>query len=110
MGHQLAHGGLKVVVAHDSAGNTRGACTDPNLVDDEHITAIALTASPHGQSEVVGRAQPVHAGTDNQEFRALWEGLSHCLPEECPTCSGEVKSAGNDPRATSSSHATNERA
>ena len=44
-GHQLAHGRLVVVVAHDAAGDPRRARADTGLVHDQHVRLLALGAT-----------------------------------------------------------------
>ena len=57
-GHQLGHRGLEVVVAHDAAGDARGAGGDAGLVDDEDLLALL--------GEVPGGGEAVHARADDE--------------------------------------------
>ena len=46
MGHELAHGGLEVVVADDPAGDARGTGPDAALIQDQDVLTIAKTPGP----------------------------------------------------------------
>jgi hypothetical protein len=68
MRHQLAHRRLEIVVAHDAAGDARGAGADAGLV--EHDDAAAAGADRHAASlqllrEMHRRRQAVDAGADD---------------------------------------------
>ena len=60
-GHQLAHRRLEVVVAHDAAGDARGAGGDAGLVHHEHPLATASQV-PRRREPVDPRADHEHAG------------------------------------------------
>ena len=44
VGHEFAHGGLKIIVAYHSAGDARGAGGDAGFVDNQNVGAGALAA------------------------------------------------------------------
>ena len=73
-GHQLTHGRLEVVVADHAAGDAGGAGADPGLV--QHDDALPAPAAPRPElaREVVGRAEPVDAGADDD----VRGGRRHC--------------------------------
>jgi hypothetical protein len=56
--HQLGHGGLEVIVAHDAAGDPGGAGRNAGLVDHQHLLAAL--------GEVPGGGEAVHAGPDHE--------------------------------------------
>ena len=65
--HQLAHGGLEVVVADDPAGDPRRARSRCRLLEHDHVGSRALPALPELDGEVVGGREAVHAGADDDE-------------------------------------------
>ena len=71
VGHQLAHGGLEVIVADDAAGDARGAGRDRGLVHHQNVGARALAGRLQHLREVEGRAQPVNPGADDGVFGGL---------------------------------------
>ena len=71
MGHQLAHGGLEIIVAHHAAGDARGAGRDRRLVDDDDVGARALAGRFQHLGQMKGGAEAVDAGADNGVFGRL---------------------------------------
>jgi hypothetical protein len=79
-GHELGHRGLEVVVAHDPAGDARGAGGDAGLVDDEDLLAVL--------GEVPGGGEAVDPGADDQ---VLGGGGEHqCAGGSQPSRTGRV--------------------
>src|SRR5262249_9201598 len=76
--HQLAHGGLEVVVADDAAGDSRRARADAPLVKDEDVLAAAQAAGRQLPGQVPGRGQPVDSGAADDITTAGRDG-SHCV-------------------------------
>nr|ABZ09842.1 hypothetical protein ALOHA_HF4000APKG8L7ctg1g17 [uncultured marine microorganism HF4000_APKG8L7] len=88
IGHQLAHGGLEVIVADHTAGDARGAGGDRGLVDDQDVGAAAPAAFAQGPGQVIGRAQAMDTGADDDVLRvggkchgAPLLGLRHVLSQ-----------------------------
>jgi hypothetical protein len=67
--HQLGHGGLEVVVSHDSAGDPGGSSRDSRLVDHEHPLPLA--------GQVPGTREPVDTGADHEDGNGSGEGIGH---------------------------------
>lgn len=68
VGHEFAHGRLKVVVAHHPTGNTGCARADGGLFNDEDVLTAAPAAAFQFQGQVVGGAETVDPGADDQVF------------------------------------------
>ena len=72
VGHQLAHGGLKIVITNHPAGNTRRARADTRFVENDDVMAVTLTGRFELQRQVVGGAEPVNPGTNYDVGAARW--------------------------------------
>ena len=68
--HELLHGGLEVVVAHDAAGDAGRAGARVRLLEDHDVGTRALAARCQLLAEVVRRREAVQAGADDQVLRA----------------------------------------
>src|SRR3546814_7790838 len=71
VGHELAHGRLEVVVAHDAAGDAAGPGGDAALVDDEDVLAAALAARRQRLGQVQRGREAVDAGADDDNAAAV---------------------------------------
>ena len=56
VGHEFAHGGLKVVITNDSAGNARGAGANTGFVENDDVAPVTFAGRFELQREVVGGA------------------------------------------------------
>ena len=63
--HQLAHGGLEVVVAHDAARDARRPGADVGLVEDDDAVAPARSTALQLLGEFPGRRQSVDPRADH---------------------------------------------
>jgi hypothetical protein len=63
--HQLAHGGLEVVVADDAARDAGCARADAGLVQDEDVFAAAEAAAAEFGGEMPSGREPVDARADD---------------------------------------------
>ena len=66
--HQLAHRRLEVVVADDAAGDAGGAGRDVALVHNRDVGTVATALRLQPKREVVGGAEAVDSGPDDQIF------------------------------------------
>jgi hypothetical protein len=73
VGHELAHGRLEIVVAHDAAGDSRCPRADRSLVHHQHVLTAAAAAALELPSEVVSGAETVDSGADDQVPRVRRE-------------------------------------
>ena len=73
--HELLHGGLEVVVAHDAAGDAGGPGARVGLLEDHDVGSGARAAGGQFLAEVVRRREAVKAGADDQVLRASGQ---HC--------------------------------
>ncbi len=73
-GHQLAHRGLEVVVAHDAAGDAGRPRGHPGLVDHEHVGAALR--------QVPGGGEAVHPRSDDEHVGLGRDGRRHGVPPE----------------------------
>ena len=80
MGHQLAHGGLKVVIANHTAGNTRRPGADARFVENDDVVPDTLTGRFELQRKVVGSAQTVNSSTNNDVRAVCWNCLLYTSP------------------------------
>ena len=64
--HELAHGGLVVVVAHDAARDAGGARARLRLVEHDDVRARAEAAALELRGQVVGGREAVDAGADDE--------------------------------------------
>jgi len=72
VGHQLSHGGLKVVVPDHAAGDAGGPRRDASLINYQDISA---TSSPQGlepEGEVVRCAESMYSGSDDEVSDTVW--------------------------------------
>ncbi len=74
-GHQLAHRGLVVVVAHNPAGDARGSGADSGLVDHQHVGLLPARGLFLG--EVPGRGEAVDPGSDDEVLGARRQAHEH---------------------------------
>ena len=72
--HQAAHRRLEVIVAHDAAGDARGAGGDAGFVDHQHVLAAALAGLAQVLGQMPGRTEAMNAGADDQVFDMGGEG------------------------------------
>ena len=68
MRHQLAHGWLVVVVAHDAAGDARGTRADGFLIDDEDVGARAAAKGFQLLRQMIGAAKAMNASADHEKL------------------------------------------
>src|SRR5205085_8489970 len=69
--HDLVHGRLIVEVAHDPAGDARGAGPDARLLQQHDIGATALALLASRTPKMVSRAQAMNACADHHVRRRL---------------------------------------
>ncbi len=74
VGHEFAHGGLEVVIADDPAGNARSARADAGFVENDNVAPITLAGRFELQRQVVGGAEPVNPGTNDDVGAARRNG------------------------------------
>ena len=68
VGDQFLHGRLIVIVADDPAGDPGSPGTHRGFIEYQDILSRTPSLLPQLLSQVIGGAQPVHAGTDDDVF------------------------------------------
>src|SRR5262249_8659548 len=105
MRHELAHRRLEVVVAHDTAGDTRRAGADAGLV--EHDDAGAAWTDGHAARgellrEMHGGRQAVNAGADHRVLRVGWKDGHESQSVEVSNSSRSASHAASEGSAATS--------
>lgn len=80
VGHEFAHNGLKVVIANHPAGNTRRARADNRFVENDYVAPVTLTGRFETQPLVVGGAEPMNPGTNDDLGAVCWNGRQMISP------------------------------
>ena len=68
----FAHCGLKVVITNDPAGNARCAGADARFVDNDDVAPVTFVGRFELQRQVVGGAESVNPGTNDDVGTARW--------------------------------------
>jgi hypothetical protein len=71
MRHELAHGGLSVIVADDAAGDSGRAGRHIGLVEHGHVPAVTPAGRAQVPCQVPRRRKAVNPRTDHQVLEAL---------------------------------------
>ena len=78
VGHQLPHGGLKVVVSNHATGNARRSGTGVRLFDDHNVRPVPFAARLEFLGQMPGRRQAVDPGADNAVADGLRKVVCGC--------------------------------